>query len=81
MLSRSTCLVGIEDAAERWELIAAVWVEMLCYLALRCGAEFHARHLSTGGELATHVRILMINLGTPAGLVRIENRAIDVLNL
>ncbi|CAM0878210.1 unnamed protein product [Alopecurus aequalis] len=58
------CLVNnVEDAAERWELIAAVWLEMLCYLAPRCTAKFHATHLSTGGEFLTHVRTLMINLG------------------
>lgn len=58
-------LLKIEEACDRWELIAAVWTEMLCYMAHNCGAGFHAKHLSTGGEFITHVRMLMIILGLP----------------
>ncbi|CAN6270621.1 unnamed protein product [Urochloa humidicola] len=56
-------LLGIEEQGERWHLIAAVWSEMLFYAAPRCGAAFHYEHLSTGGELATHVLLLMKFLG------------------
>jgi hypothetical protein len=56
-------LIGIKNEAERWELIAKVWVEMLYYTAPRCGGDFHYEHLSTGGEFVTHVLLLMYYLG------------------
>lgn len=56
-------LISIKDEAQRWELIAEVWAEMLYYTAPRCGAAFHAEHLATGGEFITHVFVLMYLLG------------------
>ncbi|KAG2611307.1 uncharacterized protein LOC120703371 [Panicum virgatum] len=56
-------LISIKDEAERWDLIAAVWAEKLYYTAARCGGGFHYEHLSTGGEFATHVLVLMYLLG------------------
>jgi hypothetical protein len=56
-------LMGINNEAERWELIAKVWAEMLYYAAPRCGGGFHYDHLSRGGEFATHVLVLMYHLG------------------
>ncbi|KAL6658493.1 hypothetical protein ACP70R_004079 [Stipagrostis hirtigluma subsp. patula] len=56
-------LININDQADRWGLIAAVWSEMLYYIAPRCGCAFHYEHLSTGGEFATHVLLLMRVLG------------------
>ncbi|CAN6382003.1 unnamed protein product [Urochloa humidicola] len=56
-------LISINDAAGRWDLIASVWLEMLYYAAPRCGGAFHYEHLSTGGELVTHVLLLMHSLG------------------
>ena len=47
-------LISIENEADRWDLIAAAWAEMLYYTAARCGGGFHYDHLSTGGEFATH---------------------------
>lgn len=58
-------LLKITAPAQRWELVATVWVEMLCYLAQNCEAGFHIKNLSTGGEFITHVRILSIILGIP----------------
>ncbi|KAF0896436.1 hypothetical protein E2562_024305 [Oryza meyeriana var. granulata] len=54
---------GIRDEAERWELISAVWAEMIYYTAPRCGAAFHYEHICTGGEFITHVFVLMYLLG------------------
>ncbi|KAF7046718.1 hypothetical protein CFC21_055726 [Triticum aestivum] len=48
---------------DRWDLITEVWLEMLFYIAPRCGGAFHAHHLSTGGEFVTHVLQLMHLLG------------------
>ncbi|KAG2570365.1 hypothetical protein PVAP13_7KG029900 [Panicum virgatum] len=56
-------LIDIQDEANRWELIASVWSEMLFYTAPRCGCAFHYEHLSTGGEFITHVLLLMKFLG------------------
>ncbi|XP_048542776.1 uncharacterized protein LOC125521758 [Triticum urartu] len=58
-------LLKITSSAERWEFIATVWTEMLCFLAQNCEAAFHIKNLSTGGEFVTHVRILSIILGIP----------------
>ncbi|XP_052169085.1 uncharacterized protein LOC127785725 [Oryza glaberrima] len=58
-------LLKISNRALRWELISMLWIEMLCYLGPNCGAQFHAKHLSTGGEFVTHVRILLVVLGIP----------------
>lgn len=55
----------ITDPSDRWEIIATVWAEMLCYLSQNCEAVFHIKSLSTGGEFITHVRILSIILGIP----------------
>nr|TKV99886.1 hypothetical protein SEVIR_8G074101v2 [Setaria viridis] len=43
-------LISIKDEAERWDLVATVWAEMLYCTAPRCGAAFHAEHLAMGGE-------------------------------
>ncbi|CAO2168431.1 unnamed protein product [Urochloa humidicola] len=56
-------LINIQDEANRWDLIASVWSEMLFYTAPRCGCAFHYEHLSTGGEFITHVLLLMKLLG------------------
>ncbi|KAF0892847.1 hypothetical protein E2562_018638 [Oryza meyeriana var. granulata] len=54
---------GGSGTATRWDLIVAVWLEMLYYIAPRCGAAFHREHLSTGGEFVTHVLVLMYIIG------------------
>uniref|UniRef100_A0ACD5ZFK0 Uncharacterized protein n=1 Tax=Avena sativa TaxID=4498 RepID=A0ACD5ZFK0_AVESA len=56
-------LMGIKDEADRWDLTAAVWLEMFYYTAPRCGGAFHYQHLATGGEFITHVLLLMRSLG------------------
>ncbi|KAJ6700356.1 hypothetical protein OIU79_013401 [Salix purpurea] len=48
---------------KKWEMISEVWVEMLVYAATRCGWKEHADALAGGGELLTHVRLLMAHLG------------------
>ena len=48
---------------EHWDMIANVWLEMLGHAANLCGGINHARQLSKGGELLTHVWLLMAHLG------------------
>jgi hypothetical protein len=56
-------LIDIPEDAKSWDLIAAVWLEMLFHIAPRCGGTFHSEHLATGGEFITHVLLLMQLLG------------------
>ncbi|VAH00470.1 unnamed protein product [Triticum turgidum subsp. durum] len=52
-------LNGEVAAADRWEMIATVWMEMLCYIAVNCDHGFHAKQLSAGGEFLTHAKMIM----------------------
>lgn len=58
-------LFKIREARNRWELIAAVWTEILCYMALNCGATFHAKHLTAGGEFLTQAKMLLFVIRLP----------------
>ncbi|KAJ1688447.1 hypothetical protein LUZ63_019837 [Rhynchospora breviuscula] len=51
----------VED--ERWRLISRVWVEKLGYAAINCKTYYHAKQLSQGGELLTHIWLLMAHMG------------------
>ena len=51
------------ETQKKWELISNVWVEILCYAATKCRWNHHARQLGRGGELLTHVWLLMAHLG------------------
>ncbi|KAF2322092.1 hypothetical protein GH714_006537 [Hevea brasiliensis] len=48
---------------KKWEMINRVWIEMLSYAANQCGSNNHAKQLTGGGELLTHVWLLMAHLG------------------
>ncbi|KAK1578763.1 hypothetical protein Q3G72_032964 [Acer saccharum] len=48
---------------KRWEIISEVWLEMLAYAAQNCEWKEHAQHLRKGGELLTHVSVLMRIMG------------------
>ncbi|KAK8581247.1 hypothetical protein V6N12_071480 [Hibiscus sabdariffa] len=51
------------DHEEKWEVIANVWLDMLCYAAAQCLWKEHAKQLQHGEELLTHVALLMAHLG------------------
>ncbi|XP_045816493.1 uncharacterized protein LOC123909634 [Trifolium pratense] len=48
---------------KKWKMISNIWVEMLCHAASQCRGLNHAKQLSQGGELLTHVWLLMAHLG------------------
>lgn len=54
-------LVAKKEA--KWKILSAVWVEMLAHAATHCSGSHHARQLRKGGELLTHVWLLMAHLG------------------
>ncbi|RLN29141.1 hypothetical protein C2845_PM05G17550 [Panicum miliaceum] len=54
--------MGKEEEEGLWDLIAMVWVEMLCYIAFNCDAAFHTKQLCAGGEFVTHVKMLLVIL-------------------
>ncbi|XP_021746386.1 uncharacterized protein LOC110712231 [Chenopodium quinoa] len=47
----------------KWEIISKVWVEMLCYAAIRSSPRYNFANLSKGGELITLVWLFMSHLG------------------
>ncbi|WJZ94274.1 hypothetical protein VitviT2T_013148 [Vitis vinifera] len=51
------------EMGEKWKMVSEVWVEMLCYAASHCGWIQHGQQLRRGGELLTHVCLLMSHLG------------------
>ncbi|KAI4367228.1 hypothetical protein MLD38_022991 [Melastoma candidum] len=51
---------------KQWEMIVGVWAEMLSYAAGHCRGNEHARTVSRGGELLTHVWLLMAHFGITA---------------
>ncbi|XP_057794690.1 uncharacterized protein LOC131010984 [Salvia miltiorrhiza] len=49
--------------AQMWNVVSSVWVEMLAHAATHCGGRHHAHQLRKGGELLSHVWLLMAHLG------------------
>ncbi|KAJ4979487.1 hypothetical protein NE237_010267 [Protea cynaroides] len=56
-------LLGQLEWKMKWETISLVWVEMLSYAAAQCKGPSHAKQLGQGGELLTHVWLLMAHFG------------------
>ncbi|KAM7486831.1 hypothetical protein LguiA_002840 [Lonicera macranthoides] len=48
---------------KKWKMVCNVWVEMLSYAASRCVWIHHAEEMRNGGELITHIWLLMSHLG------------------
>ncbi|XP_047980473.1 uncharacterized protein LOC125222086 isoform X1 [Salvia hispanica] len=59
------CILAKALLAEgkRWEIISKVWMEMLAHAATNCSGDHHVRQLRKGGELLSHVWLLMAHLG------------------
>ncbi|KAK7835479.1 hypothetical protein CFP56_023500 [Quercus suber] len=54
---------ALGEGEEKWELIKSVWLEMLGHAASQCKGRLHAQQLRRGGELLTHVWLLMAHFG------------------
>ncbi|KAJ6970898.1 hypothetical protein NC653_035238 [Populus alba x Populus x berolinensis] len=70
--TEKSVLIGVEkltrqlrslELKKRWEMINEVWVEMVAYAAAHCPWKEHTQQLRRGGELLTHVSLLMLHLG------------------
>lgn len=48
---------------KKWETITRVWVDLLSYAAAQCRWSDHAEQLREGGQLITHVWLLMAHFG------------------
>ncbi|XP_024022035.1 uncharacterized protein LOC21386747 [Morus notabilis] len=48
---------------DRWDVMAKLWVEFMCYAAINCRANIHAQQTSRGGELLTITWLLMYHFG------------------
>ncbi|KAI4312807.1 hypothetical protein MLD38_037598 [Melastoma candidum] len=56
-------LQQINDCETRWVMMGTVWLEMLTYAAGKCQGKYHCQQLRRGGELLTHVWLLMAHFG------------------
>lgn len=48
---------------QKWEMVSHLWIEILSFAACQCTWNDHAQQLRRGGELITHVWLLMAHLG------------------
>ncbi|MED6222214.1 hypothetical protein PIB30_062213 [Stylosanthes scabra] len=52
----------LQSRKSPWTVICDVWMEMLTFAASQCDWSSHAKQLTKGGELLTHVCVLMADL-------------------
>ncbi|KAJ6875932.1 hypothetical protein NC652_035337 [Populus alba x Populus x berolinensis] len=64
VLARQLLSLGPDE--KRWRMINEVWIEMVAYAAAHCPWKEHTQQLRRGGELLTHVSLLMLHLGLSA---------------
>ncbi|KAJ7951470.1 DUF594 family protein [Quillaja saponaria] len=65
----------------KWEIICNVWIEMVTYAAIQCRGDYHAQQLRRGGELLTHVWLLMAHFGLTEHFEMSQDPAIAKMNL
>ncbi|KAL3746196.1 hypothetical protein ACJRO7_015189 [Eucalyptus globulus] len=49
----------LKSTTGTWELIGSIWTEMLCFAAYNCQQYHHTKLLRQGGEIITHVWLLL----------------------
>ncbi|KAF8025537.1 hypothetical protein BT93_F2389 [Corymbia citriodora subsp. variegata] len=61
LLEVKKLVLDLRTMDNKWEIISSIWVEMLCYAAYNCPVHHHAKLLRKGGELITHVWLLLVH--------------------
>ncbi|KAL3746221.1 hypothetical protein ACJRO7_015212 [Eucalyptus globulus] len=51
----------LKGKKNKWQIISSIWVEMLCHAAYTCPVYHHTKLLRRGGELITHVWLLLMH--------------------
>ncbi|XWS20042.1 hypothetical protein CRYUN_Cryun31cG0067500 [Craigia yunnanensis] len=59
-IATDICYIALQ---QKWNLIADTWVEMLAHAATHCEGSQHRQQLRRGGQLLTHIWLLMAHLG------------------
>lgn len=70
-----------KDRIERWEIIWNLWVDVLLYAARQSRGDCHADQLRRGGELLTHVWLLLAHFGLTDHFKMTQGHAIAKLIL
>ncbi|KAF8028976.1 hypothetical protein BT93_E1599 [Corymbia citriodora subsp. variegata] len=65
----------------KWEPINKLWVKILMYAASQCRGDRHAGQLGQGGELLTHVWLLMAHFGLTDHFQMTQGQAIAKLRV
>ncbi|GLU14062.1 hypothetical protein SLE2022_306530 [Rubroshorea leprosula] len=52
-----------KDKDAKWKMINGIWMGTLTYAASQCRGIYHAKQLRRGGELLTHVWLMMAHFG------------------
>ncbi|KAL3735215.1 hypothetical protein ACJRO7_024364 [Eucalyptus globulus] len=69
------------DRTEKWEMILNRWVEVLLYAASQSRGDCHSDQLRRGGELLTHVWLLLAHFGLTDHFKMTQGHAIAKLIL
>lgn len=77
----ATVLNKPADIRMKWEMISNLWVEVLLYAASQSKGDCHAHQLRRGGELLTHVWLLLAHFGLTDHFQMTQGRAIAKLIL
>ncbi|KAL3749262.1 hypothetical protein ACJRO7_010375 [Eucalyptus globulus] len=77
----ATALKAAMDEETRWEMILKLWVEVLLHAASQSRGDCHTNQLRRGGELLTHVWLLLAHFGLTDHFQRTEGHAIAKLIL
>lgn len=64
------------DITQKWKLISNVWIEILYHAARKSSGHSHAQQLRRGGELLTHVWLMMAHFGLTDHFQLTENNVI-----
>ncbi|XP_030458926.1 uncharacterized protein LOC115679468 [Syzygium oleosum] len=67
----------LKDTEDTWEIISSVWVEILCFAAYNCQQYQHMELVRRGGEIITHVWLLLSHKTDKFNTVKIWNIKIE----